>query len=429
MDIKILLIEKLYSDDNEDIVELNIDNLRKKSDILEIDGTFVCKCDKKVAHLFIESIDKNGKVIENTPIDWNYPSPFMSYKYPNIPNAKNSKFIFSFTKRAFKYILYLKLQNKRVDLVKLEPIDNYLNNQLNISEYFCNDENYKKFEFVSFWKEKLSNIVYLRDDKDTLISLIYFNSKTLFDAKCAFIAMRELKELSNKLNDDNLFTNFWKEIKLILNDRTITQHGFQHSLKAKPSKGLWEQIGDIIDILKKEGYDSFIVSGTLLGYRRENGFIAHDDDADLAIILHSNEPEDILREWEKLRLRLIELGVIRDKTKDLHFQILNAYANIDLFPSWITDNKVYIYPHTSGELNPDAIYPLKKATIEDIEITIPNKIDDILEINYGKNWQKPDPTWSFDWDRAIHRFIYFHRNYKRIREELAGENSNYIRNI
>jgi len=93
--------------------------------------------------------------------------------------------------------------------------------------------------------------------------------------------------------------------------------------------------------------------------------------------------------------------------------------------SWIIDNNL----HTAIKLNSDTIYLLKKTTIEVIEITIPNKIDDILEINYGKNWQKPISTWSFDYNRAIQRFIYFHRNYKRIREELSSEDSNYIRNI
>ncbi len=107
---------------------------------------------------------------------------------------------------------------------------------------------------------------------------------------------------------------------------------------------------------------------------------------------------------------------IRDY-ENVHFKLRSnsLYVAIDLFPAWIENEKAYIYPHTAGELKKNAIFPIKKIRINNVDIFIPNNVDEILSINYGKDWLVPNPAWSFDWSRSKKRFSTFITEYDIIK--------------
>lgn len=79
--------------------------------------------------------------------------------------------------------------------------------------------------------------------------------------------------------------------------------------------------------------------------------------------------------------------------------------NIDLFPAWIAEGKLHVYPHTCGDLPRDALLPLASCPVTGLPI--PAQAQSILTNNYGEGWRSPDPGFSFPWNRANRRFQHF----------------------
>ncbi len=79
--------------------------------------------------------------------------------------------------------------------------------------------------------------------------------------------------------------------------------------------------------------------------------------------------------------------------------------NIDVFPAWLEGDKLYVYPHTSGELGKTDLLPL--AACKTTGLPIPRDAEAMLEVNYGKGWRTPDPGFRFDWTVANKKFAAF----------------------
>jgi hypothetical protein len=163
--------------------------------------------------------------------------------------------------------------------------------------------------------------------------------------------------------------------------------------------------------MRELGHATFVNSGTLLGLVREGTVIADDDDVDLAVLLSSSSVRDVAEEWHRLRVRLGEVGLLKPG-----FDLLSKYhcklagiggVNVDLFPAWISDDQVFVWPHTYGELSADALLPLDHRDVAGFSVALPRDPEPMLEVNYGPLWRTPDPTFRFDWARAKARFAEF----------------------
>ncbi|WP_322866812.1 adenylyltransferase/cytidyltransferase family protein [Aquicoccus sp. G2-2] len=179
---------------------------------------------------------------------------------------------------------------------------------------------------------------------------------------------------------------------------------------------VWADIGRTLRLLNALVGPTFVNSGTLLGVVREKGLIAHDDDVDLAVILNAGSAREAADEWLKACKLLHEKGLMeRAPRRNLAVikLVSDSGVKVDLFPGWIEDKKIFVYPHTFGELAQSDVLPLAQSEVKDLPI--PRNPEAMLAVNYGPDWRVPDAGFEFPWDRANRLFAAFRERL----EELA----------
>jgi hypothetical protein len=194
------------------------------------------------------------------------------------------------------------------------------------------------------------------------------------------------------------------------------QHGFslegiflQRALADVDQTALWGDTAAAIKSVEDVFGPAFLNSGTLLGAVREGGFIAHDDDVDIAVLMKATTPQEAAAQWIEGYETLVARGLVAQsgaRRNPAVFKLKSTTGvNIDVFPAWLQGDKLYVYPHTSGELGKADLLPL--AACKTTGLPIPRDAKAMLEVNYGKGWCKPDPGFSFPWAAANKKFAAF----------------------
>ncbi len=250
----------------------------------------------------------------------------------------------------------------------------------------------------------------------------WFDRGSKLEIKIAFFVLRRarpaqavrsmgrLRRVRAKQNADALFKAFETRIKDALGGRTVSSHGFDEPTFEHLDHGrMWSEVTQLIDVLRQEGCQVFLNSGTLLGVVREGGFLAHDDDVDLGVILPARDVHAAASAWKALAARLRELG-IRKLDEDTGNTILKVQTEIgvtiDIFPGWVdADDRVIVYPHTAGELHVDEVLPLGQCAVTNLPV--PAKPEKMLAVNYGPSWRIPDPYFRFPWFEQKKKFEVF----------------------
>jgi hypothetical protein len=212
------------------------------------------------------------------------------------------------------------------------------------------------------------------------------------------------------------FDRFWQECRRALAPYALTPHGYSLALDSRDPGDLWRAVADLTVRIGELGHEVLVVSGTLLGLVREGAVLAHDDDVDLAVVLGRDDSPDAAgaaREWRDLRARAAEAGLLDpefERRRPSHCRVVTADGlKIDLFPAWQGGERMYVWPHTYGDVAATDVLPPVPRRIGEAGplVLLPRRPELLLEANYGPDWHDPDPTFRFDWDRAHERFAGF----------------------
>lgn len=207
------------------------------------------------------------------------------------------------------------------------------------------------------------------------------------------------------------FAELWAECARVLAPYTLGPHGYDVALGTREPAVVWGEVAGVLDALAGLGHEAFVVSGTLLGLVRDGGLVPHDDDVDLAVLLASSEVADLAEEWLALKEQLGRAGLLDPDFEHAgknHCKLAVASGlGVDLFPAWLVGDRVFVWPHTHGELGRDDLLPLERREVAGATVSLPRRPEPMLELNYGAGWRTPDPTYRFDWTGAKQRFADF----------------------
>mgnify|MGYP006945569712 CR=1 FL=1 len=212
------------------------------------------------------------------------------------------------------------------------------------------------------------------------------------------------------------FTKFEAMLKQATDSDVLLAHGFApNTFSQMDHQKVWKNIGDVLTHLETHTGDVFLNSGTLLGVTRDKALIEHDDDIDLAVRLPASDARSAARQWIALREELKKAGLFDQGNYDA-MAILKIRSegdyHIDLFPAWEEEGRIFIYPHTAGEIATSQVFPTQKCAVTGYPV--PAEPEVMLEQNYGAGWRVPDPYYKFPWGPAKRRFEPF---LKAVRKE------------
>lgn len=210
------------------------------------------------------------------------------------------------------------------------------------------------------------------------------------------------------------FDGLWAECERALAPFTLTPHGYDVALGQRPAEEVWAAVARVTERFGERGHRVLVTSGTLLGLVRDGGVIAHDDDVDLAVLLADDDSPDAAgaaREWRELRASAAAAGLLDpefERRQASHCRAaVGGGLKVDLFPAWCGGGRVFMWPHSHGDLSVDEVLPPAPRQVAGHTVWLPRHPEAVLEVNYGPGWQVPDPTFRFDWDRAHERFAGF----------------------
>lgn len=220
--------------------------------------------------------------------------------------------------------------------------------------------------------------------------------------------LREKREENGELAQ---FTEFDAFLKEAIGSDVLVAHDFAPSVFASMDHdAIWNDLRGTVARLSDLGPGVFLNSGTLLGVTRDKALIAHDDDIDLAFVMKAQDAAGAAREWIELRGKLISMGLFsKEHYNPKDVAILKATSAgdymVDLFPAWVEDGRVYVYPHTCGELDVAQVLPTRPCAVTGLPV--PAEPEAMLALNYGAGWQVPDPYYKFPWAQAKRKFAAF----------------------
>ena len=179
----------------------------------------------------------------------------------------------------------------------------------------------------------------------------------------------------------------------------------------------------VIAALADLGHTVFIVGGTLLGAIREGGFLANDDDIDLAYLSDRESPADLALEGFAIQRSLEAAGYWTIRHSAAHLQVVFRLDDgsvdhyVDIFTAFFRDGEFFEPIHVQAALGRSAILPLGTATFEGESFPAPADPEAWLVACYGEEWRVPDPAFRFRTpERTRRRFLNWFGEQHRFRD-------------
>jgi hypothetical protein len=186
----------------------------------------------------------------------------------------------------------------------------------------------------------------------------------------------------------------------------------------KDKKDMKTLLKRTLRITRSHDIEMIGVFGTLIGVARHEGVIPWDDDLDFTINIKDRKKLLSLKDEladagigicpvAAYRVGPFKLPMQRWKNRLSKLYLLNR-PNIDTYTSWSwpfidvfyyteTDDKILL-PDSTGDISyyKSDVFPLKMNLFENIPISIPNKLDKLLEYEYGDEWNEVCKSSSFN---------------------------------
>ena len=163
--------------------------------------------------------------------------------------------------------------------------------------------------------------------------------------------------------------------------------------------------------------------GTLLGAVREQRFLGHDSDADLAYVSESGNPCDVVRESFRLQRAVHERGfrtyrysgaAFRDRRRrGRRRRCAGSTCSRASSTSRRRGSRLYLMGEIGADFRREWVYPLGTCTLEGHTFPAPAVAGALLEATYGPSWAVPDPAFKFTTprphgppaDRLVPRYV------------------------
>ena len=167
---------------------------------------------------------------------------------------------------------------------------------------------------------------------------------------------------------------------------------------------LLRAIETVLDAIRSAGIEPFLAYGTLLGAVREQKFLGHDSDADVAYVSASSNPVDVVRESFRLQRAVHDRGFSTYRYSGAAFRIDvvegdGAVRGLDVFAGFIDDapggQRLYLMGEIGHDFRREWIHPLGTCTLEGHTFPAPAVPERWLEAAYGPSWAVPDPAFKF----------------------------------
>lgn len=256
-----------------------------------------------------------------------------------------------------------------------------------------------------------------QDSSEWLMAAIISYACDAVEPQRTWKLLRHLKSISSPEH----FREFKDNLTILIYPMVITEHGYKKSLGSRDQADAWRQIQHVSKTLSDLGYESFINSGTLLGAIREGKLLAHDDDADLGVMIPGNTLNEVVERTIELMLSLADLGMLSSwhvENGCKHIS-LRTELQMDLFPCWEQDGEIFAYPH--GKIEKGSIFPLKYIEMEGQRISIPASAVEFLSLCYGEDWRVPDDTYTYPWGRSVSHFVEYNEKFDRLITQHMSE--------
>ncbi len=166
-----------------------------------------------------------------------------------------------------------------------------------------------------------------------------------------------------------------------------------HPLPAFSPGAATEALTDILDILSASGVTAFLAAGTLLGFQRGNGPLAHDRDIDIGVIRDPGGGPDIagiLRAHPRILLPRIA------RPGDRYFGLRHKGVAVDIFVHDRAGGSLTCgFSDVPGDIQwrLSAFEPAR-ANYGGRQWAIPGNPEHYLAETYGPDWQVPDRGFS-----------------------------------
>lgn len=154
---------------------------------------------------------------------------------------------------------------------------------------------------------------------------------------------------------------------------------------------LTKEMFDIVSFFKTElNLNIYLIFGTLLGAIRENDFINHDYDVDLAYISNFKNKKEVINEFVSICdfLNKKSLLIKRKSVGQLHCKSLNNKMRFDIWTSYQISKKEIDLTPINFLIPVEHILPLQKSIFRNLSFNVPNKSNELIDLLY-KEWQTP----------------------------------------
>ena len=172
-------------------------------------------------------------------------------------------------------------------------------------------------------------------------------------------------------------------------------------------KAGFELISTIHKIFKEADIMYFLDFGTLLGMVREQGFIKHDLDIDIAVVINARVSSNLIKRIMAkngfvLRYEYIFNNMnVEDSFlyKGVKVDICYYTNNDQSSRCWLfyrkPDNNYEENYFNVVEFNYSKITKVKTIKIGNTELQVPINAERVLKEKYGNNWSVPDKNWVY----------------------------------